>query len=74
MNPHLHPGQILIAVGFLLIVIGITLLIGGRIPFFGRLPGDLSFHGRNWSAHVPVVTSIVISLILTLILNFFSRR
>ena len=47
---------------------------GGRIPFLGRLPGDIHIQRDNWSFYFPLTTSILVSLLLTLILTFLSRR
>jgi len=74
----LGPGQIgkwLIAVGAATVVVGLLLLVLGRLGLF-RLPGDLRFGGRNWRLYLPLASCIVISLILTLIMwiiNYFRR-
>lgn len=63
--------------GLVLAGVGILLMIGGRLPFrIGRLPGDISYHGRSGSFYFPVVTCILLSVALTLILwivNVFRR-
>jgi len=61
-------GRILIALGLLLILIGFIFLIFSRfgVPF-GRLPGDLSWRGRNWSVSIPIASSIILSVVLSLI-------
>ncbi|MFC4558933.1 DUF2905 domain-containing protein [Virgibacillus kekensis] len=54
--------------GKLFILLGIVFLIIGVIwTFFGRLPGDISFKKGNFSFHFPIMTSIVVSIVLTLI-------
>jgi hypothetical protein len=71
-------GKLLIGVGVLLIVIGGVLVLsgslGGRVPPVGRLPGDIHVQRGNWSFYFPLTTSILISVVLTLILTFLSRR
>ncbi len=71
-------GKILIGFGVLLIVVGGLLVFGGalgaRIPFLGRLPGDLYVQRDRWSIYFPLTTSILISVVLTLIVAFLSRR
>ena len=52
----------------------VVLLLAPKIPFLGRLPGDIHLRGKNWSFSFPIVTCIVISVVLTLLLNLFSRR
>lgn len=66
-------GRLLVIMGVLLAVVGLVFMIGGRIPFLGRLPGDISFSRGNTQVYVPLATSIVISLVLTLLLNIFFR-
>jgi len=67
-------GRILIYLGLLLVVIGIVFILLNRfnIPL-GRLPGDLSWRGRGWSVSVPLASSILISIVLSLILWAISR-
>ena len=71
-------GKLLIGFGLLLIVIGGLLLLSGsvgdKVPFVGRLPGDIHIQRENWSFYFPLTTSILISVILTLILTLLSRR
>jgi hypothetical protein len=66
-------GRFLLITAAVLAVLGVVLLLTGRgvIP---RLPGDFSFGGRNWRVYVPLGTSIVLSIVLTLLLNLFLRR
>lgn len=68
-------GKMLIIFGLVLIIVGIAVYLGGKFTALGRLPGDIHIERENFSFHFPVVTSIVISLVLTVILNlFFTRR
>jgi len=67
-------GKMLILLGLVLALLGGLLLLAGRIPFLGRLPGDILIRRENWSFYIPLTTSIVISLLLTLLLSLFSRR
>lgn len=61
-------------VGKLFIILGIALVIIGVIwTFIGRLPGDISFRKGNFSFHFPIMTSIVVSIILTLIFFIIGR-
>ena len=69
--PHL--GKILIIFGAVLILAGILVYFWGRIPFFGKLPGDFVFKKDNVTIFVPLATMIIISVILTVILNLFGR-
>lgn len=65
-------GKIFIYIGILFIIIGILFSIGSKFGL-GRLPGDIVYHKGNFTFYFPVVTSILLSLILTLILWLFRR-
>jgi hypothetical protein len=68
-------GKILIGFGLLLAVIGGLLVIGGRLNLpIGRLRGDIVYRGKNTTVYFPIVTSIVLSILLSLVLWLFSRR
>jgi hypothetical protein len=67
-------GRLLIVGGVVLVAVGLFFVLGGRVPFLGRLPGDLTFTRDNVTISVPIVTSILLSLLLTLILNLVLRR
>ncbi len=65
--------RFLIVFGLISVVVGFILLAGPRIPFLGRLPGDLLFRKGGATIYVPLATSLVLSLALTLLLNLFWR-
>jgi hypothetical protein len=71
-------GRTLMILGLVLLVGGAVLWIGGalgiRIPFLGRLPGDIHVQRGNWSFYFPLTSSIVVSILLTLVLTFLARR
>ena len=72
---ELNPlGKILIFFGVILILIGGVILLAGRIPWIGRLPGDIFIQRKNFSFYFPIATSIIISIILTLIFTLLKRR
>lgn len=64
----------------LLMIAGATLLLLGGLTWLaqrlglGRLPGDFSWQGKNFSFHFPLATSLVISLVLTLLINLWLSR
>lgn len=74
MEPFGGFGKTLILLGAVLMVLGLVFVLAPKIPFLGKLPGDIHLRGKNWSFSFPVVTSIVISIVLTLLLNLFWRR
>jgi hypothetical protein len=65
-------GKWLIVLGVLIIMLGLLVMLLGRIGLF-RLPGDLSFGGRNWRIYIPLASSILLSILLTLILWLISH-
>jgi uncharacterized membrane protein len=73
MGPFASVGKLLILLGIILIALGGVLLFLPKIPWLGKLPGDLFFKGEKVSFYFPLTTSIVISLIVTLILALFRR-
>jgi hypothetical protein len=67
-------GRLLIVLGIVLLVAGIWITLGWKVPFrLGRLPGDISFRRGNAAFYFPIVTCLLLSLILTLILSLFRR-
>lgn len=64
----------LIVAGLLLAAAGGLVLLAGKLPFLGRLPGDLLIRREGWSLYVPLATCLLASLLLTLLLNLFGRR
>ena len=69
-------GKILITIGIVFVALGVLLLLSDRLSFLriGRLPGDVIYRRGNFTFYFPIVTSIVISLILTLLFWAFGRR
>jgi uncharacterized membrane protein YkgB len=66
-------GKTLILLGVFIILIGLLLLIGEKIPWIGRLPGDIIIRKKNFTFYFPIVTSILISIILTLLFTLFRK-
>lgn len=67
-------GRLLVVVGAIALLAGVVLMLAPRIPWLGRLPGDVVINRGPVSVYFPVATSIVISIVLTLVLNLFWRR
>ena len=67
-------GKMLLLFGAILVVLGGLLVLGAKLPFLGRLPGDIVIRRESWSVYVPLTTSILVSLVLTVLLWFFGRR
>jgi len=67
-------GKLLIIVGGVVVVVGLFLTLGLRIPFLGKLPGDISIDRGNVHFYFPIVTGLLLSVVLTLLLNLFFRN
>jgi hypothetical protein len=70
--PHL--GKLLIVLGIIIALVGGLLSLSGKIPWLGRLPGDIFIQRKNFSFYFPLATSILISIILTFLFWLFGRR
>jgi hypothetical protein len=66
-------GRFLVIAGVVLLVLGLILWLGPKIPWLGKLPGDISYRRGNFSFYFPLGTCILISVILTLILYLFRK-
>ena len=71
MTPEL--GRVLLIVGVVLVVVGGLAALGVRLPF-GRLPGDIAIEGERGGFYFPIVTMIIVSVVLTILVNLFMRR
>ena len=71
MSPEL--GRVLLVIGVLLVVVGGLAALGVKLPF-GRLPGDIAIEGERGGIYIPIVSMILISVVLTILLNIFFRR
>jgi hypothetical protein len=71
MSPEL--GRVLLVIGIVLVVVGGLAALGVRLPF-GRLPGDIAIEGERGGFYFPIVTMILVSIILTVLVNLFFRR
>lgn len=67
-------GKMLIIFGAILIGIGIFITFAGKVFPLGRLPGDILVRKGNFTFYFPVVTSIILSIVLTILLNFLGRK
>ncbi|HEY4691399.1 MAG TPA: DUF2905 domain-containing protein [Anaerolineae bacterium] len=66
-------GKWMVIIGFVLAAIGGLLWLLGKIPLLGNLPGDIRIEGKNFGCFVPLGTMLLLSLLLTLILNIVAR-
>jgi len=67
-------GKLLLVLGGVVVLIGAVLLLAGRFNLpLGRLPGDITYRGKNTVVYFPFATSIIVSIVLSLILWLFNR-
>ena len=67
-------GKLLFVVGLVLALAGLLITYVGKIPWIGRLPGDVLIQRRNFTFYFPLTTSVLVSIILTLFLWLLSRK
>lgn len=70
----LELGRTLVFLGVLLILIGAVVILAGKFPGVGRLPGDILVQRRNFTFYFPIATSILISLLLSLFFWLLGKR
>ncbi len=66
-------GKTLISIGLILVVAGLIVLLLPKVPWIGKLPGDLFFKGEKVSIYIPITTCIIISVLLTLLFSIFRK-
>ncbi|MCH7922503.1 MAG: DUF2905 domain-containing protein [Nitrospinae bacterium] len=69
-----HVARYLIIFGIVLVALGGIFLLAGKLPWLGQLPGDFAFKGKRVTFYFPLTTSIILSIVLTVLLNLFFRR
>jgi hypothetical protein len=68
-----HLARFLIIAGVILVLAGVALLLAAKIPWLGKLPGDIVIKRENFTFYFPLATCIILSVILSLILWLFRR-
>jgi len=71
-------GRLLVVVGLVVVAAGLLFMVAGRVPFLGRLPGDIHWEHDGVQVYAPLATglllSVVLSVLLTLVTNVLNRR
>jgi hypothetical protein len=73
-EPMNELGKILVFIGLVIVGLGVLIWLGTKIPWLGRLPGDIRIERENFRFYFPLATCLLISLVLTLILWMLRRR
>jgi len=66
-------GKLLLVFGGILVFLGLFFLLVGRVPYIGRLPGDILIQKGNFTFYFPLVTLLLLSVLLTIVLNIVLR-
>ncbi len=66
-------GKLFIVIGILFIIIGLAFMFGDKIPYIGKLPGDIFIKKERFSFYFPITTSIIISIVLTILFSIFRK-
>lgn len=69
----LNMGKFLIISGIILLLLGLIIQFSDKIPFLGRLPGDIRIEGKNYQFYFPLTSSILISILISLILLLINK-
>lgn len=67
-------GRMLIYIGVIVVLVGGFFVLSAKLPWIGRLPGDIIYRRENLTILVPITTMIIASIVLTVLLNFIIRR
>lgn len=67
-------GRMLLYIGVVLVLIGGFFILAAKVPWFGRLPGDIVYRRGGMTIFLPITTMILVSLVLTLLMNIVWRR
>jgi hypothetical protein len=71
-------GKMLLLFGVAMVLLGLVLLVAGhfsgKVPWLGRLPGDIYIERGSWTFYFPLATCLIVSVVLTLLFSLFGRR
>ncbi len=73
MNPMHDLGKMLLIFGIFMVIVGLFLMFGSKIPFLGKLPGDIVIRKGNFTFYFPLATSIILSVLLTILFSIFRK-
>ncbi len=74
MNDFPQFGKLFLIIGLVVAVTGLLMILGGKILWIGKLPGDFFFKGEKFTFYFPLTSSILVSVVLTLILWLINRK
>jgi len=74
IEPFGQIGKVFIIIGIISIALGLILIFMNKIPYIGKLPGDIIIQRKNFTFYFPLMTSLLLSIILSLICWILSRK
>jgi len=74
MNYFSYLAKFLILVGLIIVALGVLLLLFEKVPYLGKLPGDILIKRKNFTFYFPLTTSIILSIILTILFTLIFRK
>ena len=74
MNEFSGLGKFLILIGVVIVALGLLLTLLPKLPYLGKLPGDIYIKKGNFTFYFPLATCILLSIVLTILLNLLLRR
>ena len=66
-------GKFLIIFGVVIVAVGLLLLVSPKIPWLGRLPGDILIKRKNFTFYAPIAISVILSIVLTVLINILKK-
>jgi hypothetical protein len=66
-------GRALLILGVVFVAVGLILVLAPRIPFLGRLPGDITIEREGLTIYIPIASMIVVSILLSIVLSLLGR-
>jgi len=66
-------GKVLVVLGAVIAGVGVLLVLGDKIPWIGKLPGDIIIRKEKFTFYFPIVTCIILSILLTIIFSLFRK-
>lgn len=73
MNEFQTLGKLLIFGGLIILILGLLISFIDKIPLIGKMPGDILIKGKNFTFYFPIVTSLILSIIISLILYLLKK-
>lgn len=67
-------GKAIIFIGVVIVILGVVLSVFGKIPFLGKLPGDILIQKPGFTFYAPITTGVLISIILTILFSIFTKK